>query len=99
MIITTRNDTPADLREVWSSRAARGGLAFLWIFLALTPVVSLTAAVESRRPNIIIILADDMGFSDLGCYGSEIRTPNLDTLARGGRRFAQFYNCALCGPS
>ena len=52
-----------------------------------------------KRPNIVLIMADDMGFSDLGCYGSEIRTPNLDRLAAGGLRFAQFYNCALCGPS
>ena len=55
--------------------------------------------VESSRPNIILILADDLGFSDLGCYGGEIRTPNLDRLAAGGVRFSQFYNCALCGPS
>jgi len=51
------------------------------------------------RPNIVLILADDMGFSDAGCYGGEIHTPNLDRLASGGLRFSQFYNCALCGPS
>ena len=50
-------------------------------------------------PNIVIILADDMGFSDLGCYGSEILTPNLDRLAKGGLRFTQFYNCARCCPT
>jgi len=54
---------------------------------------------RSRRPNIVLIMADDMGFSDLGCYGSEISTPNLDNLARGGVRFTQFYNCARCCPS
>ncbi len=54
---------------------------------------------EVSRPNIVIILADDMGFSDLGCYGGEIQTPNLDKLAAEGMRFSQFYNCALCGPS
>ncbi len=48
------------------------------------------------RPNIVIILADDMGFSDLGCYGSEIATPNLDALAANGLRFTQFYNVARC---
>jgi arylsulfatase A-like enzyme len=52
-----------------------------------------------RRPNIIIMMADDMGFSDLGCYGSEISTPNLDRLARGGLRFTQFYNTARCCPT
>ena len=51
------------------------------------------------RPNIIVILADDMGFSDLGCYGSEIATPNLDSLAAGGLRFSQMYNSARCCPS
>jgi arylsulfatase len=53
----------------------------------------------AERPNFIVILADDMGYSDLGCYGGEIQTPNLDRLAAGGMRFSQFYNCALCGPS
>ena len=53
----------------------------------------------SRRPNIILILADDMGFSDIGCFGSEITTPNLDRLAEGGVRFTQAYNYARCCPS
>ena len=57
------------------------------------------ARTHSFRPNIVVILADDLGFSDLGCYGSEIQTPNLDRLAAEGLRFSQFYNCALCGPS
>jgi arylsulfatase A-like enzyme len=52
-----------------------------------------------KRPNIIVILNDDMGFSDLGCYGGEMHTPNLDTLAEGGLRFTQFYNTARCCPS
>src|SRR5579864_2157057 len=54
---------------------------------------------SARRPNIILILADDMGFSDLGCYGSEIDTPNLNGLAHRGVRFTQFYNNARCCPS
>jgi len=53
----------------------------------------------ARRPNIVIILADDLGFSDLGCYGSEIATPNIDLLARGGVRLTQFYNAGRCCPS
>jgi len=52
-----------------------------------------------ERPNIIVVMADDMGFSDLGCYGGEIRTPVIDQLAAEGVRFSQFYNCAICGPS
>ena len=54
---------------------------------------------RSTRPNIIVILADDLGYSDLGCYGGEIRTPHLDGLAAGGLRFTQFYNTARCWPS
>jgi arylsulfatase len=50
-------------------------------------------------PNIVIILSDDMGYSDLGCYGGEIATPNLDALAAGGVRFTQFYNTARCCPT
>ena len=51
------------------------------------------------RPNVIFILADDMGFSDLGCYGGEIETPRLDELAANGLRFTQFYNTARCWPT
>ena len=51
------------------------------------------------KPNVVLILADDMGFSDIGCYGGEIQTPNLDRLAQGGVRFSQFYNTARCSPS
>ena len=54
---------------------------------------------EAARPNIVVILADDLGYSDLGCYGGEIQTPNLDGLARGGLRFTQFYNTSRCWPS
>ncbi|MCD6304332.1 MAG: arylsulfatase [Planctomycetes bacterium] len=53
----------------------------------------------AERPNILLIMADDMGFSDLGCYGGEIRTPNLDALAGRGIRFTQFYNNTKCGPT
>ncbi len=54
---------------------------------------------EYKQPNILLILNDDMGFSDLGCYGGEIHSPNLDRLAYGGLRFTQFYNTARCCPS
>jgi arylsulfatase A-like enzyme len=56
-------------------------------------------AFAAARPNIVVILADDLGFSDIGCYGSEIKTPNLDKLAAGGLRFTQFYNTARCWPT
>lgn len=57
------------------------------------------AAQPTSRPNIIVILADDMGYSDIGCYGSEIETPVLDGLAQNGLRFSQFYNTARCCPT
>ncbi len=55
--------------------------------------------LEKSRPNFLIILADDMGFSDAGCYGSDIRTPHLDQLAARGLRFTQFYNTGRCWPT
>jgi arylsulfatase A-like enzyme len=55
--------------------------------------------MSSRKPNIVLILNDDMGYSDIGCYGGEIETPNLDRLAADGLRFSQFYNTARCSPS
>jgi arylsulfatase A-like enzyme len=57
------------------------------------------ADAVAPRPNIMIIMSDDMGFSDLGCYGGEIQTPTLDSLAAGGLRFTQFYNTARCCPT
>ncbi|MEC5128180.1 sulfatase-like hydrolase/transferase [Verrucomicrobiales bacterium BCK34] len=60
---------------------------------------SLLQSNASERPNILLILADDLGFSDLGCYGSEIHTPNLDSLAESGLQFTQFYNTARCWPT
>ncbi len=54
---------------------------------------------EKSQPNIIVILSDDMGFSDIGCYGGEINTPNLDGLAKNGLRYTQFYNAARCCPT
>jgi arylsulfatase A-like enzyme len=72
--------------------------AFLIFAISL---VSLEGAqnASAARPNILFILADDMGFSDAGCYGSEISTPNLDRLAANGIRFTQFYNTARCWPT
>ena len=64
--------------------------------LCLWPCASLYAA---KQPNIVIIMADDMGFSDIGCYGSEIKTPVLDKLAANGLRFTQFYNTSRCCPT
>jgi arylsulfatase len=59
----------------------------------------MTPASSPSRPNVILILADDLGFSDPGCYGGEIKTPHIDALARDGVRFSSFYNTARCSPS
>lgn len=67
----------------------------LTLALALLPI----SLLADDRPNIIIILTDDMGFSDLGCFGGEIETPHLDALAAGGLRFTEFYNTARCWPT
>jgi arylsulfatase A-like enzyme len=77
------------------------GCASAGLLLSSTPLAAQTSAPASSppRPNILLILADDSGFSDLGCYGSEIKTPHIDALAAGGIRFTQFYNGARCCPS
>ncbi len=73
--------------------------------LALTALALLgsgataSAKQPTAKPNILLILADDLGFSDIGCYGGEVRTPNLDALASNGLRYTQFYNTTRCWPS
>ncbi len=77
-------------------------IRILLLLLWAIPLVSCSQEpeeAEAGRPNVILILADDMGYSDLGCYGSEISTPNLDRLASGGLRFSRFYNGARCCPT
>ena len=72
------------------------------LFLKWCTATALSLAVMSQaatRPNILLIMSDDMGYSDIGCYGSEIHTPNLDRLAANGLRFTQFYNGARCCPT
>ncbi len=77
------------------------GRIYLAYCLAMTLVVTDAASAQAQpaRPNIVVIMSDDMGYSDLGCYGGEIKTPNLDKLAAGGLRFTQFYNTARCCPT
>lgn len=69
-------------------------LPVCWLILSSPPSV-----VSAERPNIVVIMADDLGFADLGCYGSEIETPRLDELAAAGVRMTQFYNTAKCHSS
>ena len=73
--------------------------SFTLVCIGLALASLLSAADVAPRPNLLLIVADDMGFSDLGCYGGEIHTPNLDRLAAGGLRFTQFYNTSRCWSS
>lgn len=79
----------------------RIALTFAAMILWLVCSNELTAFENDRapRPNIVVILVDDMGFSDIGCYGGEIETPNLNRLAENGLRFTQFYNAGRCCPT
>ena len=80
--------------------AVSGYLLASLLFLQATQFFLQAAeSAELNRPNILLILADDMGYSDVGCYGSEIATPNIDSLAAGGLRYSQFYNTARCWPT
>ncbi len=69
-------------------------VTFLAVFLCVQ-----CSTTEPDPPNVLLIMVDDMGFSDLGCYGGEIKTPHLDQLAADGLRFTQFNNCARCWPT
>ncbi len=86
---------------VFVSPMNRRNVAWAWLmgWAVLMGCFLSAPAAEKSRPNILLMMADDMGFSDLGCYGSEIATPNLDQLAAGGLRFTQFYNTARCCPT
>ena len=71
-----------------------------WTAWAASAAIAVPGAgAQPTKPNVLLILADDMGFSDAGCYGGEIQTPNLDRLAANGLRFTQFYNTARCWPT
>ncbi|MBM4029953.1 MAG: twin-arginine translocation signal domain-containing protein, partial [Planctomycetes bacterium] len=82
----------------WTRRDFLKALGLSVAALSL-PGSKASAAAGAGRPNIILMMSDDMGFSDLGCYGGEIQTPNLNSLAAGGLRFTQFYNTARCCPT
>ena len=68
------------------------------LLLLFTLLLKLPAH-SAQKPNFLVIMVDDLGYSDIGCYGSEIETPNLDRLAKNGLRFSQFYNTAKCHSS
>ena len=64
-----------------------------WIILFAAPVIA------AEKPNILLVMADDMGWTDLGCFGSEIETPYLDSLAKSGVKFTDFYVSVSCSPT
>lgn len=80
-------------------RAMACGTAGIAAMSLAGPLISSSGRKDKERPNILLIMADDMGYSDIGCYGSEIHTPHIDSLAENGLRFTQFYNNARCCPS
>ena len=84
---------PTSTRRSFISTAAGSALAMS------LPLSSSVSAAPARKPNFLVIMADDMGFADIGCYGAEIQTPNLDGLAKNGVRFTQHYSTARCWPS
>ena len=72
---------------------------FMYVSCAFSLCAASITAQSNSSPNIVLILCDDMGFSDIGCYGSEIQTPHLDSLAREGVRFTQFKNTGRSCPT
>ena len=96
---TVLNDRDLIQRIVYSSPAGEKMTRFLTAFWLTAAIVTCSVSMSQTRPNIVLFLADDMGYSDLGCYGGEVQTPNLDRLAHSGLRFTQFYNTARCWPS
>lgn len=80
-------------------RVVMGACFSLCVCLFVILAAPQSNAAETSPPNIVVVLVDDMGFSDLGCYGSEIETPHIDSLAENGVRFTQFYNSGRCCPT
>lgn len=86
-------------RRSFLQTATLGSLGAAALDSSDLPDVDGKPSSKEQRPNVLLILADDMGFSDLGCYGSRIQTPNVDRLAEEGMRFSQMYNAARCCPT
>ena len=95
--------TPGGYRQSFSrplsTYKATVAISASLIFCIPSLSLPLIATAEDARPNVVVMMADDLGYSDLGCYGSEIATPRLDALANGGLRLSQFYNTAKCHSS
>lgn len=94
-----RNWTAAANSRTFGLGRVSGTLAIAGVIAAFAAPALVYAADAPRRPNVVLILGDDMGFSDMGAFGSEIKTPNLDSLANAGVRFTNFYTHASCSPT
>ena len=69
------------------------------IFTIACSLITATTQAADKRPNILLIMADDLGFTDIGCFGSEIETPNIDALAKRGVTFSNFHTSVSCSPT
>ncbi len=74
-------------------------ITFLFLCMSINGISLHAQKQKTKKPNVVVILTDDMGYSDIGCFGSEISTPNIDKLAANGLRFTHFYNTARCSPT
>jgi arylsulfatase len=75
-------------------------LLLAWIFISsFNNNESKSGLLQSKRPNILLIVADDLGYTDLGCFGGDIKTPNIDLLAAKGLLFTHFHTAPLCAPT
>ena len=99
MTTKRRHETRHDDGKPGALRRLLTVVGLAGVAVALSAPAICAAADPPRPPNIVIILGDDMGFSDMGSFGSEIKTPNLDSLAKGGVRFTNFYTHASCSPT
>ena len=86
-------------RSVYATRPGRFAAAWIAAIWGLSALGLLSPAVAQTKPNIVFILADDLGWKDVGYHGSDIKTPNIDELARTGARFEAFYSQQICTPS
>jgi len=98
-IVDSLSATRRSMRRRLFAKAAALFTAVLAVAAVPSTAPQAARAASGKRPNIILVMADDLGWSDIGCYGGEIRTPHVDSLARDGLRFTQFYNNAVCGPT
>jgi arylsulfatase len=87
------------MKRLHSHSMRLAGLGLVSCLPSVAAAPGCVAETPGQRPNIVVIMADDLGYSDLGCYGGEIQTPHIDALATQGVRFTQFYNAARCCPS